>query len=64
VLDGGGAVVDFGCYGCNLTVWLMGGETPKTVTAVLQQLKPEVYPKVDDEATIILTYDHAQAIIA
>jgi predicted dehydrogenase len=63
VLDGGGAVIDFGCYGCNLATWLMDNQPPNTVTAVLQQLKPEVYPKVDDEATIILTYDHAQAII-
>jgi len=28
------------------------------------QLKlPDIYPKVDDEATIIVTYPHAQAII-
>jgi scyllo-inositol 2-dehydrogenase (NADP+) len=63
VLNGGGAVIDFGCYGCNLMTWLMDGQAPHTVTAVLQQLKPEVYPRVDDEATIIVTYDHAQGII-
>lgn len=63
VLNGGGAVVDFGCYGANLTTWLMQNEPPSAVTAVLQQIKPEVYPKVDDQATIILTYPHAQAII-
>jgi predicted dehydrogenase len=63
VLNGGGAVIDFGCYGANLMTWLMQNETPATVTAVLQQIKPEVYPKVDDQATIILTYPHAQAII-
>jgi predicted dehydrogenase len=63
VLNGGGAVVDFGCYGANLITWLMGGQTPTTVTAVLQTLKPEVYPKVDDEATILLTYPHTQGII-
>jgi hypothetical protein len=34
-----------------------------TVTAVTQQMKPSIYPKVDDEATIILTYPHTQAII-
>jgi predicted dehydrogenase len=33
------------------------------VTAVTQQIKPEIYPRVDDEATIILTYPHAQAIV-
>ena len=30
---------------------------------MVQQIKPEIYPKVDDEATIILTYPHAQAIV-
>ena len=43
--------------------WLAGGERPLTVTAVTQQIKPEIYPKVDDEATVILTYPHAQAIL-
>ena len=42
--------------------WLMNGERPLTVTAVTQQIKPDVYPKVDDEATIVLTYPKAQAI--
>ncbi len=63
VLNGGGAVVDFGCYGANLITWLMGGVEPLTVTAVLQTLKPDVYPHVDDDATIILTYPHAQGIV-
>jgi predicted dehydrogenase len=63
VRNGGGAVVDFGCYGANLITWLMGGSEPVTVTAVLQTLKPEVYPRVDDDATVILTYPHAQGII-
>jgi predicted dehydrogenase len=62
-LDGGGALYDFGCYGADLMTWLMGGERPLTVTAVTQQIKPEIYPKVDDEATIVLTYPKAQAIL-
>jgi scyllo-inositol 2-dehydrogenase (NADP+) len=61
--NGGGALVDFGCYGASLMTWLMDGEPPLSVTAVTQQIKPDVYPKVDDEATIILTYPRAQAII-
>jgi predicted dehydrogenase len=28
VRNGGGAVVDFGCYGANLITWLMGGAEP------------------------------------
>lgn len=62
-LNGAGALFDFGCYGADLMTWLMNGERPQTVTAVTQQIKPEVYPRVDDEATIILTYPKAQAII-
>jgi predicted dehydrogenase len=55
--------MDFGCYGANLATWLMRGAEPLTVTAVTQQIKPETYPKVDDEATIILTYPSAQVIL-
>jgi predicted dehydrogenase len=62
-LNGGGALFDFGCYGADLMTWLMDGQRPQTVTAVTQQFKPEIYLRVDDEATIILTYPHAQAII-
>jgi predicted dehydrogenase len=63
VKNGGGAVIDFGCYGANLITWLMKGEKPLTVFAVTQQIKPDIYPKVDDEATIIVTYPKAQGII-
>jgi len=62
-LDGGGALFDFGCYGADLATWLMDGRRPDSVTAVTQQIKPDVYPRVDDEATIILTYPRAQAIV-
>jgi predicted dehydrogenase len=62
-LNGGGALFDFGCYGADLATWLMDGRRPDSVTAVTQQIKPDVYARVDDEATIILTYPHAQAII-
>ena len=61
--NGGGAIVDFGCYGANLATWLMKGAAPTSVTAVTQRIKPHIYPKVDDEATIVLTYPGAQAII-
>jgi predicted dehydrogenase len=62
-LNGGGALFDFGCYGADLTTWLMDGKRPLSVTAVTQQIKPDVYPHVDDEATIVLTYPKAQAIL-
>jgi len=62
-LNGGGALFDFGCYGADLMTWLIDGQRPLTVTAVTQQIKPQIYSRVDDEATIILTYPRAQAII-
>src|SRR5215471_6599398 len=62
-LNGGGALFDFGCYGADLMTWLMEGQRPQTVTAITQQIKPEVYSRVDDEATIVLTYPRAQAIV-
>jgi scyllo-inositol 2-dehydrogenase (NADP+) len=62
-LDGAGALFDFGCYGADLMTWLMDGRRPTSVTAVVQHMKPDVYPTVDDEATIILTYPQAQAIV-
>jgi predicted dehydrogenase len=61
--NGAGALFDFGCYGVDLATWIMHGELPLTVTAVTLHLKPQIYPNVDDDSTIILTYPHAQAII-
>ncbi len=62
-LNGGGALMDFGCYGADLMTWLMQGQRPTSVFAVTQHIKPDVYPKVEDEATIIVTYPRAQGII-
>lgn len=59
VQNGGGAVIDFGCYGINLATWLFGNRKPVGVTAVLRQNKPDVYPRVDDDATILLNYPQA-----
>lgn len=61
--NGGGAVMDFGCYGANLSTWLMKGQRPEWVMAATQTIKPDIYPKVDDEATIVLGYKDTQAII-
>ena len=63
VLNGGGALIDFGCYGANLMTYLLKGEQPVSVTAVTRQFKPQIYPKVDDDATIIVNYKNAQCII-
>jgi predicted dehydrogenase len=61
--NGAGAMYDFGCYGVDLMTWLMHGETPESVTAVTNHDKPEIYPKVDDDSTIVLKYPKAQAVI-
>jgi len=61
--NGGGAIIDFGCYGADLITWMMRGERPISITAVTQQLKPDIYPNVDDEATVIVTYPKAQGVI-
>lgn len=63
ILNGGGALTDFGCYGANISTWLMKGEAPTTVSCTVQQIKPDLYPKVEDEATIVLTYPKTQVII-
>ncbi len=62
-LNGGGAIIDFGCYGANLLTWLMDGKKPNEVTAITQQFQPENNPNVDDEAIIVLTYDKSVAVI-
>ena len=61
--NGAGALFDFGCYGANLMTWLMDNERPRSVTAITQHLQPDVYPRVEDEATILLEYPKAQGII-
>jgi len=63
VRNGAGALFDFGCYGANLMTWMMDGQRPIAVTAVTQHFQPDVYPRVDDEATIVVEYPRAQGII-
>ncbi|MGA9408697.1 MAG: Gfo/Idh/MocA family oxidoreductase [Bacteroidota bacterium] len=63
VQNGAGALFDFGCYGANLMTCLQKGEEPVSVTAVTRQFKPDVYPKVDDDATVIVDYPDAQCVL-
>jgi scyllo-inositol 2-dehydrogenase (NADP+) len=63
VENGAGALFDFGCYGANLMTWLMDGQRPLAISAVTQHFQPAVYPRVDDEATILVEYPNAQGII-
>ena len=63
IQNGAGALFDFGCYGADLMTVLMHGESPTSVTAVTQTDKPATYPHVDDDATVILRYPNAQAVL-
>lgn len=61
--NGGGALTDFGCYGANLMTWLMENRRPNSVFATTLQTKPELYPDVDDDATIVLDYGDAVCVV-
>jgi predicted dehydrogenase len=61
--NGGGAIMDFGCYGANLMTWMMKGKAPLAVTAVTKHIKLDIYPRVDDDATILVEYPGATGII-
>lgn len=63
ILNGGGALTDFGCYGANLATWFLKGEIPQQVTAITRNYKPKKYPKVDDDATLVVDYKDKQIII-
>ena len=61
VKNGGGAIMDFGCYGAEWAVWLKG--RPTRVSAFTQRLKVDQHNAVDDDATIVLDYPDGTAII-
>ncbi len=61
VQNGGGSMMDFGCY---LVLWSLGFKgMPESVYATAQHLKPQTFPKVEDNATIILNYRDGVAIL-
>jgi predicted dehydrogenase len=62
-LNGGGALIDFGCYGADLMTWLMEGQKPVAVTAVARHFKPTVYPKVEDDVNILIEYPTSTGLI-
>ena len=61
VKNGGGALVDFGCYNALWSLWYLG--RPETVYAQSNQLRPKEFPKVEDNADIILNYKQGVAIL-
>ncbi|SDF89102.1 Gfo/Idh/MocA family protein [Terriglobus roseus] len=61
--NGAGALYDFGCYGADLVTFMLKGQMPISVTAVAQTDNEKNYPKVDDDATIIIRYPKFQAVL-
>ena len=61
VRNGGGALMDFGCYGADWAMWLKG--RPARVYATSLKLKTEQHNAVEDDAVILLEYPDATAIL-
>ena len=60
VKNGGGALMDFGCYNALWSLWYLG--RPETVFAQVNHLRPETFPKVEDNSNMILTYKNGVGI--
>jgi predicted dehydrogenase len=60
VKNGAGALMDFGCYNALWWLWYMG--KPETVYARVDHLQPERFPRVEDNATIVLGSERGSGI--
>ena len=61
VQNGGGVLMDFGCY---LVLWSLGLKgMPVSVYATAQHMKPDMFPKVEDNALIVLNYKDGVAVL-
>ncbi len=58
--NGAGALMDFGCYNALWSLWYLG--KPDTVFATVNHLRPERFPKVEDNANLELHYPNAVGI--
>ena len=54
VKNGAGALMDFGCYNALWSLWYLG--RPEKIFAQVNHLRPDTFPKVEDNATMIFTY--------
>ena len=43
--------------------WMMNNQRPIAVTALVQTIKPQIYGRVDDQATVLIQFPGAQGII-
>jgi predicted dehydrogenase len=60
VQNGAGSLMDFGCYNALWSLWYMG--RPTKVYAQVNHLRPERFPKVEDNADLILSYPNGVGI--
>lgn len=58
--NGAGSLVDFGIYSATWAVWHLG--LPSDVYAVTHRLQPDRFPKVEDNAVMVLSYPQAVGI--
>jgi predicted dehydrogenase len=61
VKNGAGALMDFGCYNALWSLWYWG--RPDSVYAQVNHLRPDRFPKVEDNATIVLHYPKGVAVL-
>ena len=60
VQNGAGALMDFGCYNALWAIWYKG--LPQSVFAHADHLRPQEFPKVEDSAVMILSYEDGVGI--
>ncbi len=60
VSNGAGSLVDFGCYNALWSLWYLG--RPEAVYATVNHLRPGRFPKVEDNADMLLSYKHGVGI--
>lgn len=58
--NGAGSLMDFGCYNALWSLWYLG--KPESVYAQVNHLRPETFPKVEDNATMVLHYPNGVGI--
>lgn len=58
--NGAGALMDFGCYNALWSLWYLG--RPETVYARTNQLRPEEFPKVEDNSTFVFGYKNGSGV--
>jgi predicted dehydrogenase len=60
VKNGGGALIDFGCYNALWSLWYLG--RPESVFATVNHLRPDTFPKVEDNSNLLLHYKNGIGI--